>query len=210
MQCLAGQQRAQRQLYEQSLPHLSFVVRRYLAADHDGVEDVLQVAYASIFQRLRQFDPGRASFKTWATKIVVHACLKHRARTYRPLPLEALPLPPLSMAASVFELLALEDLINWLRHMPAAYYDVFSLYVIDELTHSEIAELLDITTELSRQRLRRGRRWLRQHLPPEYAEYVPKRLPRLSSGDLAVLSVQPATWLLLGLTAYHHSLIQSL
>ena len=46
--------------------------------------------------------------------------------------------------------------------MPSEYYEVFNLYIIDGYSHKEIASILDIREELSRQRLVRGRKWIQK------------------------------------------------
>lgn len=167
-QCLAGERAAWRALYDRSLPCLSLVAKRYLDRP-DAVADVLQESYVSIFQHLGQYDAGRAAFTTWASRIVIHRCLrwnaKNRKAAVRDLNAE---LDPPCVKPTVISDLSNTELIAFLRNMPQSYYTVFSLYVIDGHDHAEIAELLDITPALSRQRLVRARAWLRKHLPEEY------------------------------------------
>jgi RNA polymerase sigma-70 factor, ECF subfamily len=44
--------------------------------NHSGAEDVVQTAYSQAFQKLHMF-PGRGSFSTWITRIVVNQSLVH-------------------------------------------------------------------------------------------------------------------------------------
>ena len=62
----------------------------------------------------------------------------------------------------VLQNLSDEVLLDFLKTMPRSFFDVFNLYVIDGFTHEEIGEILNIETALSRQRLARGREWLRE------------------------------------------------
>ena len=164
--CRAGHRRAQRELYNLTLPYLSAVAGRYLVRQ-DQLEDTLQVVYLKIFTKLDQFDASRGSFLAWASRITVHRCLKqnaqHRRSATSELPVAGCGEP--YRPAAVLADLSHRELIEWLRCMPAPLYEVFNLFVIDGFTHAEIGELLGITVDLSRQRLTRARAWIRQYLP---------------------------------------------
>jgi len=165
--CLANQRKAQRQLYELSLPRLNMICRRYLVNPAD-LQDALQDVFTSIFHHLDQFDVRRASFKTWTNRIAINACLKknegnRRGRTIQFSDREPEP----RIAPEVLQQLSNQDMILWLRRMPRPYYEVFSLFAIDGFTHQEIADLLQISVALSRQRLARARTWLKQRLPED-------------------------------------------
>lgn len=167
--CLAGRRKAQRSLYDLSLPYFTTVAHRYLLLNAD-LPDTLQVTYGRLFQHLGQYDVARASFKTWSTKILINECLKQNARNKcRPVEdLNTATYREPSIPAEALARLTNEDLINWLRRMPPTYYEVFSLYVIDGFSHEEIGELLAITPVLSRKRLSRSRSWLKQRLPTHF------------------------------------------
>ena len=162
--CLANDRRAQRMLYDRTLPSLSFVVRRYLRnADNRG--DVLQETYLRVFRHLADYDARRGSFLTWASRIAIHCCLARNTAAERR-PTEAFrpalhdrPTPP-----TVVHELTDSALLAWLQTMPGELYLVFSLYAIDGYGHGEIAEQLGISRVASRQRLRRARTWLRAEL----------------------------------------------
>ena len=148
----------------------------------------------------------RASFKTWSTKILINECLKQNARNKRR-PVEELDTATHrepSIPAEALIRLTNEDLINWLRRMPLAYYEVFCLYVIDGFSHEEIAELLAITPVLSRKRLSRSRSWLRQRLPTHFTQ-VPSTIPD-RSGDSVAPSLGLAISVLVTVAPYLHSL----
>jgi len=75
--CVANQRAAQRELYDRCLPYLGLIARRYLREEAE-IKDVLQDSFIAIFQKLHQFDPSRASFKTWSTRVVINNCLKRK------------------------------------------------------------------------------------------------------------------------------------
>ncbi|MEL6656259.1 MAG: RNA polymerase sigma factor [Bacteroidota bacterium] len=166
--CLSNDRTAQNGLYRQLLPYLNVVCQRYLY-HQDQRQDVLQEAFIRIFRHLAQFDVQHASFKTWVTKIAINCCLKSNAKREKRSTQELiLPLHESLISPEVFRKMSNEDLMNWLRKMPPDYYEVFNLFMIDGFSHREIAELLEIDEALSRQRLARGRAWIKKKLPEEF------------------------------------------
>ena len=64
----------------------------------------------------------------------------------------------------IFENISNEEMLVWLKKMPQNYFEVFNMFVIDELSHDEIAKFLNINSSLSRKRLSRAREWLKKRL----------------------------------------------
>ncbi len=181
--CLANRRAAQRELYDRCLPYLSVIAKRYLR-DGENLKDVLQDSFLQLFNKLDQFDASRASFKTWAARIVINNCLKRNSRAEK-MPLEALvpETHTVATAPKILEQLDEEALIAWLQQMPTDLHAVFMLHVVDGFSHQEIAEMLSISPALSRKRLSRGRKWLAQQLAEPRSR---QQLRRLSFVPLAL------------------------
>lgn len=187
--CLANDRRAQRVLYDRTLPSLGFVVRRYLR-DPAERSDALQETYLRVFRHLADYDAGRGGFLTWAGRIAINCCLARNAAAERR-PTEAFrpavhdrPAPP-----TVVRELTDSALLAWLQTMPGELYLVFSLYAVDGYSHGEIAEQLGITRAASRQRLRRARTWLQAELKRTHTPLTDAwlNLRGLQPASLAVL-----------------------
>lgn len=163
-QCLSNDRKAQRLLYNMLLPYFNAVGRRYLNNDSD-IKDVLQESFINIFKKLHQFDTARASFKTWATKILINNCLK-KNQQYKKAPTQELivDLHDRQLAADSVDDLSDSELLRWVKKMPQQYYEVFNLYIVEGFSHAEIAKMLGIEEALSRQRLSRARAWLKKRL----------------------------------------------
>ena len=163
--CLSNNRGAQRTLYNELMPYLNVICKRYLYHEAD-LKDVLQDSFINIFKNLHQFDVQRASFKTWATKIAINCCLKKNAKAKSNSTQELIiELHEPLIFPDVIDQLSNEEIMNWLKKMPIPYFEVFNMYVIDEFSHAEIAKLLNIEESLSRKRLSRGRAWLKKNLP---------------------------------------------
>lgn len=162
--CIANQRAAQRRLYELTVPYFTVIARRYLRNPED-LKDTLQDSYLNIFHKLEQFDPARAGFKTWATRVLINNCLKRNTSGQKNATEELIvERNQKSTSPGVIEKLSTDELIVWLKRMPEAYYAVFSLNVIDGFSHPEIAGMLNIDAALSRKRLSRARAWLKQEM----------------------------------------------
>lgn len=165
--CLSNHRESQRQLYEVLMPYLNVICQRYLVNKSD-LKDALQDTFINVFKALGQFDVEKASFKTWVTRIAINCCLKKNAKHKKQATQEFIvDLHEPMISPEALDNLSNAEIIAWLKRMPAQYFEVFNMYVIDGFSHPEIAEILGIEESLSRQRLSRGRAWLKKKLPDD-------------------------------------------
>jgi RNA polymerase sigma factor (sigma-70 family) len=170
--CAAGDRPAQKRLYTMLVPYLNTICKRYLN-DHAHAQDVLQESFIRIFTHIRQYDAALSNFKTWSARITINCCLKQNGKTmsarivsFEPSAHE-IAIPP-----EVIRHLSNDDMLLILRNMPEQYALVFNLYCIDGFSHAEISDILGIDPALSRQRLLRGREWLKKRCLTEVAHLL--------------------------------------
>ena len=163
--CMQQDRTAQKQLYQQLWPYLNGICKRYLY-NHGDAQDVLQEAFLLIFKNLEQYDFRRASFPSWAGRISINCCLKHnQAQARRPSPEQIIPLYEPLIPPDVLSKLSNDDLLRLIHQLPPSLFQVFNLYVVDDFSHPEIAQILGITEAVSRKRLSRARNWLKKKFP---------------------------------------------
>lgn len=169
------------------------LVRRYeetvyrfslkLCRDRGQAEETLQDTFINVFRKLKSFD-GRSKFTTWLYAIVANNCLmKRRRRKLAELedPLEVLDSPatdedgrfvrhvarweqtPVDIMLDKELKKVLEDAMDGL---PKLYRAVFALRDMEGKTSEETAEILNISVEAVKSRLRRARAFLRDALSP--------------------------------------------
>lgn len=161
--CLAGDSKAERALYEALLPYLDRVARRYLR-NPNYHKDVLQDSFIQLFRYLPNFQEEKGDLRSWATKITINVALKYN-RKADPLNIRSLSeevIANYSAPPARLEKLSDEDLIAILQRMPRAYYAVFNLALIEDYSHKEIGQLLNISEANSRKKLSRAKTWLRK------------------------------------------------
>ena len=144
-------------------------VRAILGSD-DEVEDVMQQAYLSAFQHLRQF-AGNAQFTTWLTRIAVNEALARRRKRGRfvnegedevTLSVVESNEPDPEQSASASEL---RDVME--REVAAlsdSFRTVFVMRDVEGMSTAEVAECLSISEDLVKTRLSRARATLRDNL----------------------------------------------
>jgi len=160
--CLKNKRPAQKQLFELLLPYLYSVCLRYLK-DRSFAEDVLQESYLNIFRKMHQYKSNKANFESWAARIVINNCINYNKRVFNSNTVAFdIEEHEMILFPQIIENLSDSQLVMMLKNMPADYYEVFNLYVIDSYSHSEISEVLGIQKSLSRKRLSRAREWIKK------------------------------------------------
>ncbi len=144
------------------MPYLRAVTRRYLR-DPLYEKDVLQESFVKIFKSLQDYDPNKGTLKKWATRVVINTCFNYNDRIIKQ-PIETWDATKYDIAASLDQpkVLTDEQLLALLRAMPSDYARVFMLFIIEEYSHEEIAEMIGISQSLCRKRLSRAKVWLKK------------------------------------------------
>lgn len=165
-----GDRKATRALYGDTICRMTSVCSRYVT-DPDAVNDVLQDSYMSIFTTINKFQyKGEGSLLAWMTRIVVHKSVDWVKREMRRGAVE-LPgdIPEVIDDDTADDCdLSADTIHSIIRQMPAGYRAVFNMYVLDGMSHKQIASELGITENTSASQLARAKAWLKnevkQHL----------------------------------------------
>lgn len=160
----------QKMLYGKYAPILKGICVRYLKNKED-VNDALQEAFVEIFKSIGGYK-GIGSFEGWMKRIMITNCidlLRKRKRNQ----LESLDEQDDASDSELDEkeylkLLDLpnyqELLLNALNQLPEILTQVFNLYYMDDMSHKDIAVMLDINEVTSRTRLDRARKLVKNEL----------------------------------------------
>ena len=82
---------------------------------------------------------------------------------------------PVPIEPDVIHKMGLDDLVQALTAMPTDQHRVFNLHLVDGFSHKEIGEMLNITPDVSRQRLSKARRWIKRRFELSGNDLVPKQ-----------------------------------
>lgn len=153
-----GDEQAIKEIYCRYVRYLTAVCSRYLQEEED-VKDVLQDSFLKIFSSIKSFEyRGSGSLKGWMTKIVVNETLKFIKRNKR-IEFTGLDQEKINIADDEPETMGIPAPVihQMIRELPDGYRTIFNLYVIEQKSHKEIAELLNIKESTSASQLHRAK-----------------------------------------------------
>lgn len=161
----AGDAGAQRTIYSSHVRYLTAVCSRYIL-DPEDVRDVLQESFLKIFSSLNSFEfKGEGSLKAWMSRIVVNMTMNFLRRNGK---IKFADLDEADRTAMTDEPetdnLPADVIYRTIRELPEGYRAVFNLYVIEERSHREIAEMLNIKESTSASQLHRAKMMLASKL----------------------------------------------
>lgn len=171
--CQKSDGRAQEQLFRQFYGKLLIVAKRYIP-DNDTAQEVLQEGFIKIFEHIKNFD-GTGSLGGWMSRIIANSAIDHIRKSKK----NAI----LSDTDSDFKFIPDEDendnlniqsvkaeeAMKAIEMLSPAYKMVFNLYVMENYSHKEIAELLGISEGTSKSNLAKARMNLQTILKQKFA-----------------------------------------
>lgn len=165
---LNGDESAMRGLYNKYCGVLSTTCRRYII-DEDDTKDVLQDAFIKIFNKLNTFEyRGDGSLLAWMTRVVVNEALKHlRDAGRHNIVSTTWDLPDVSDQEDEpddISAIPPETLLKLIQELPDGYRAVFNLYVFEQKSHKEIAQLLGINEASSASQYHRAKKTLKKRI----------------------------------------------
>lgn len=163
---LDGDNTAIEWIYRKHVRYLSALCSRYITEDED-IKDVLQESFIKIFTSLDSFKyRGEGALKAWMAKITLNETLKFVRNNSR-LPIDSIDDKDTNIAdgdSMETEDIPTDVLHQFIRELPDGYRTVFNLYVIDDKSHKEIAQLLGIKENTSASQLHKAKSMLAQKI----------------------------------------------
>jgi RNA polymerase sigma factor (sigma-70 family) len=161
--CRKGDRKAQESLYKTLASRMMGVCMRY-AKDSYEAEDVLQMGFVKVFQKVSEFR-GEGSFEGWIRRIMVNTAIESYRKNLRNLNLVDID-EVYDQPQSTFDMsgLELKDLLKLVQKLSNGYRLVFNMYVIEGYSHKEIAGQLGITEGASKSQLSRARAILKEKI----------------------------------------------
>lgn len=145
------------------------------ARDRDSAEEMLQEGFIKVFDKLEGFD-YKGSFEGWMRRIVANTAIDHLRKAKKD--------PMLTDNDEDFKLGAENPVVEQeevellevraemameaIQQLSPAYRAVFNLYVMEEYTHKEIAEILGISEGTSKSNLAKAKMNLQKILKERF------------------------------------------
>jgi len=166
--CKKQDLKAQEDLYKKFSGILFAVCLKYSPNYHEA-EDNLQDAFLTIFERIEQFK-GKGSFEGWIKRIAINTVLqKYRKKKTFHLSNEE-QIEEEEVVEVENNQVPLDFLLKIVQELPNRYRLVFTMYVLDDYSHKEIAEFVGISVGTSKSNLARARGILKVKIEDYYKE----------------------------------------
>ncbi len=172
--CIRQERRAQEELFRLFYGKMLGVCMRY-ARDRDSAEEMLQEGFIKVFDKLEGFD-DKGSFEGWMRRIIANTAIDQIRKSKKDPMLtdndEDFKLGSEDRIVEQEEADALEIraemAMEAIQQLSPAYRAVFNLYVMEEYTHKEIAEILNISEGTSKSNLAKAKMNLQKILKEKF------------------------------------------
>lgn len=158
-QCKKGDNRAAEKLYKMYSAKMFAICLRYSQNRMDA-EDTLQDGFIKVFDSIKQYS-GKGSFEGWMKRIFINMSLEKHRKEQPLLLMDELPDTEDTDIEEDVEI-PMNVLERFIQELPEKYRMVFNLYVIEDMTHKDIANKLGITEGTSKSNLARAREILKR------------------------------------------------
>ncbi|SFC67975.1 RNA polymerase sigma-70 factor, ECF subfamily [Algibacter lectus] len=157
--CKTKNTKAQGELYKLFSSKLFAVCLKY-SRNYAEAEDNLQDAFLTIFKKIDQFK-NKGSFEGWLKRITINTVMQRyrNEKVFDIINEDAIEDVEVDIDD---DQLSIDYLLQIIQELPDRYRLVFNLYVLDDYSHKEIAEMLKIKIGTSKSNLARARQILKQ------------------------------------------------
>lgn len=162
--CIRQERKAQHLLFQQYARWALTICRRYVN-NEEKAQEACNDGFLRIFKKIDTYDATRGELKAWMARIFVNCALTTTKKETFNNSFSALAdvnMEP--VAEETFFNFDSEEILKFLRHMPTGYKTVFNLYVMDEYSHKEIGQKLNISEITSRSQLRKAKIWIKENV----------------------------------------------
>jgi RNA polymerase sigma factor (sigma-70 family) len=166
--CIRNERKYQEKLFKIYYGKMLMVCKRY-TMDDDSAQEILQNGFIKIFEKLEMFD-FKGSFDGWVRRIIANTAIDSIRKLKR--------MPYLSDTDSEFvtetenkmeeeeevefKTIQANIALEAVEELTPGYRAVFNLYVFEEYTHKEIAEILGISEGTSKSNLAKAKQNLQR------------------------------------------------
>ena len=173
--CVKNDRRYQQMLYTQTFTKMIGACLRY-SSDYDEAMDYVQEGYVKVFDKIDSYQPT-GSLVSWIKQIIVNNLIDSLRRSSK-LQFSVVDENKIDDAEDSDDELEriaeneknAERIIGLIQELSPAYRAVFNMYVVEELSHKEIADKLGISIGASKSNLAKAKIRLKQMFIDKYGE----------------------------------------
>lgn len=191
--CVLNDRLSQKKIYNSFYNYAMTICNRYCNNYDDAVE-ILNDGFLKVFKEVGRYSPSYAdvvsSFKGWLRKIMIYTAIDHFRKNNKHRFKKELDNEVVQVAAEsedAVDKIAYDEILKAVQKLTPGYRVIFNLFVIEGLSHEEIATQLGITIGASKSNLARGRQQLQKILFRQNQRSVSYQMDRSKSSLKIVL-----------------------
>ncbi|MES1217561.1 MAG: sigma-70 family RNA polymerase sigma factor, partial [Bacteroidota bacterium] len=168
--CALNSRESQKMIYSSFYGYAMAICDRYAKRQEDALE-ILNDGFLKVFREIHHYQPAYAdvvsSFKGWLRKIMVYTAIDH-FRKYQKhdvvRELDSVVYQVSAVNEDAIDKLSYDEIIRAIQELSPGYRTVFNLFVIEGMSHEEVAAQLGISTGTSKSNLSKARKQLQKIL----------------------------------------------
>lgn len=159
--CRKNDRLSQKRLYEKFYGRMMGVCLRYASGREEAAE-ILNKGFLKVFSMIGNYEPERGRLDSWIYKIVMNTAIDHyRAEVRRRTNIvEMEQAYYIGDESDVLHQISADEIIELIQKLSPAYRTVFNMYVMEGMSHGEIAEQLGISEGTTKSNLAKARKKL--------------------------------------------------
>ena len=170
-----GSAAAQKCLFDLMSDKMMLLCRRYVKTYEDA-EEILLDGFYKFFKNLSSFNyQGEGSVYAWLKKMMINECLMFLRRRHSFIITTEQEAEEVPLKEEALNNLSVSEIFNLVTELPVGYRTVFNLFVIEGMSHKEIAKLLGIAEGTSKSQLNKAKLLLQKNLIQKGGEYAKQR-----------------------------------
>ena len=159
--CCAGEREAQFRLFEQYKRTMFGICLRFMDNRLDA-EDLLQEGFVNVFKDICKYS-GKGSLEGWIRTIFTRTAIDQlKAKNKILKTIELQDIEPMILDSDLNNPNDAEELIIMLQKLPTGFRTILNLYVLEDMSHDQIAKELGIAVSTSRSQLARAKEFLKK------------------------------------------------
>lgn len=168
--CLEGKRKAYNALFKKYAALMMAVCMRY-CKNREEAEDILQEGFIKVYKNIAGYRM-QGSFEGWIRRIIVNTAINNYHNNLKRLQKEELNENKLAEELAgdndheetLNNEISKKLLMEMIQSLPDGYRLVFNMFAIEEYSHKEIAERLNISVNTSKSQLFKARKLLKEKI----------------------------------------------
>lgn len=155
---------AEKCLFDIYAGRMMTLCRRYVKSPEDA-EELMLNGFVKFFNALATFKyENDAALYNWVKRIMINECLMFLRKQQAFKIVSESEAENISLDEDLLDRLSTKEIFDQVVQLPVGYRTVFNLFVIEGLTHPQIAKELDITIGTSKSQLNKARQLLQKNI----------------------------------------------